>query len=378
MAQKEYLTREQRARILLDNPNTHILRINDNHYQMKSLATNRIYEIYSTESGWNCSCPDHIYRHVTCKHALAISISIQLRQQARERSQIVINEVRCDKCPQCLSSKIVKHGIRHNKNYDLQRYSCVDCKKRFSFNLGFEKMSVNPKIITSALQLYFTGESLRNVQKFIRLQGVEVSHQTIYNWIKKYTDLMKLHLDKIIPQVGDTLRADEVYTKIKGDKKYLFALMDDETRFWIAQEVADSKYKHDARNLLRMAKESMNMTPRVFITDGLQAYRDAFKKEYGAVKKGSPIHIRHISLKGDRNNNKMERLNGEFRDREKVMRGVKKMDSPIFDGYQLYHNYVRSHMALDDRTPAEACGINVQGNNKWLTLIQNATLKSSK
>jgi transposase-like protein len=47
--------------------------------------------------------------------------------------------------------------------------------------------------------------------------------------------------------------------------------------------------------------------PRVFVTDGLQAYRDAFKKEYGAVKKGSPIHIRHISLKGDRNNNKMER-----------------------------------------------------------------------
>ena len=68
-----------------------------------------------------------------------------------------------------------------------------------------------------------------------------------------------------------------------------------------------------------MAKESIEMTPRVFITDGLQAYRDAFKKEYDAVKKGSPIHIRHISLKGDRNNNKMERLNVEFRDREKVM-----------------------------------------------------------
>ena len=78
-------------------------------------------------------------------------------------------------------------------------------------------MSVNPKIITSAMQLYFTGESLRNVQKFIRLQGVKVSHQTVYNWINKYTDLMKLHLDKIFPQVGDTWRADEVYVKVKGD-----------------------------------------------------------------------------------------------------------------------------------------------------------------
>ena len=183
---------------------------------------------------------------------------------------------------------------------------------------------------------------------------------------------MKTHLDSIVPQVGDTWRADEVHVKVKGDKKYLFALMDDETRFWIAQEVADSKFRHDARNLLRMGKESMQMKPRVFITDGLRAYNDAFKKEYGAVKKGSPIHIRHISLKGDRNNNKMERLNGEFRDREKVMRGVKTKDSIIFDGCQIYHNYVRPHMCLDGKTPAEICGIEIQGDNKWKTLIQNA------
>jgi len=375
MTQKEYLTREERANNLLKNPNTHILRINDNHYQMKSLATNRTYEIYSTESGWKCSCPDHVYRKVTCKHALAISISIQLREQARQRNQITIDEIGCDKCPQCLSSKIVKHGIRHNKNYDLQRYSCRDCKNRFSFNLGFEKMSVSPKIITSSMQLYFTGESLRNVQKFIQLQGVKVSHQTVYNWIQKYTNLMKTHLDNIIPQIGDTWRADEVYVKVKGDKRYMFALMDDETRFWIAQEVADSKFKHDARNLLRMGKEKMKMKPKVFVTDGLQAYHDAFQKEYGGVKKGSAKHIRHISLKGDRNNNKMERLNGEFRDREKVMRGIKKNDSVIFDGYQIYHNYVRGHLALDGITPAEKCGIKIEGDNKWITLIQDASHK---
>lgn len=192
-------------------------------------------------------------------------------------------------------------------------------------------------------------------------------------WIKRYTNLMKEYLDTITPQVGDTWRADEVYVKIKGDKRYMFAMMDDETRFWIAQEVADSKFKHDARNLLRMGKELMQAVPRVFVTDGLPAYHDAFQKEYGGVRKGSPIHIRHISLKGDHNNNKMERLNGEFRDREKVMRGVKKVDSPIFDGTQIYHNYVRPHMALDGKTPAEACGIEVKGQDKWKTLIQNAS-----
>ena len=75
------------------------------------------------------------------------------------------------------------------------------------------------------------------------------------------------------------------------------------------------------------------------------------------------------------NNNKMERLNGEFRDREKVMRGLKKKDSVIIDGYRLYHNYIRSHMGLKGKTPAEACGIKIEGENKWKTLIQNASKK---
>jgi len=39
--------------------------------------------------------------------------------------------------------------------------------------------------------------------------------------------------------------------------KYLFALMDDETRFWIAQEVGDTKYKRDAGNLFRKGKEAI-------------------------------------------------------------------------------------------------------------------------
>lgn len=71
----------------------------------------------------------------------------------------------------------------------------------------------------------------------------------------------------------------------------------------------------------------------------------------------------------------MERLNGEIRDREKVMRGLKKMDTPILEGYKIYHNFVRPHQALDGKTPADIASITVEGQNKWITLIQNATLK---
>jgi len=70
-------------------------------------------------------------------------------------------------------------------------------------------------------------------------------------------------------------------------------------------------------------------------------------------------------------------MNGEIRDREKVVRGVKREDSPLISGLQIYHNYVRPHMALDGKTPAEVAGIKVQGENKWITLIQNARKKET-
>lgn len=77
------------------------------------------------------------------------------------------------------------------------------------------------------------------------------------------------------------------------------------------------------------------------------------------------------------NNNKMERFNGEIRDREKVMRGLKRNDTEMLSGYQLFHNYIRPHQALDGETPADSCGIIIKGKNKWKTPIQNARLRQS-
>ena len=72
-----------------------------------------------------------------------------------------------------------------------------------------------------------------------------------------------------------------------------------------------------------------------------------------------------------------ERPNGEFRDREKMFRGHKKDDSPTITGMRLCHNYARSHMGLDGDTPADRTGIEIRGNDKWKTIIQNAAQKKT-
>ena len=150
--------------------------------------------------------------------------------------------------------------------------------------------------------------------------------------------------------------------------KYLFAMMDDETRFLIAQEVAETKMKHDARVLFHRAKRLMGKQPKTLITDGLASYSVACDQVFDGTK-----HIREIRLQGAVHNNKMERMNGEIRDREKTMRGIKTTRTTILRGYQLYHNFIRPHEALNGQTPSEACGITIEGQNKWKTLIQNAS-----
>jgi hypothetical protein len=155
--------------------------------------------------------------------------------------------------------------------------------------------------------------------------------------------------------------------------------MDDETRFWIAQQVADTKYTADITPMFRLGKKLAGKAPHEVITDGSFNFHTALRNAYWRENDALPVRrIRHVRMSGDLNNNKMERLNGEIRDGEKVVRGVKKIDSPLIGGYQIYHNYVRPHMALDGRTPAEAAGIRVRGENKWLTLIQNASDRGPK
>ncbi|MGP8128753.1 MAG: IS6 family transposase [Candidatus Bathyarchaeia archaeon] len=240
-------------------------------------------------------------------------------------------------------------------------------------------MKHNAQAITTAMQLYFSGESLRNTARSLRLLGVHVSHKTVFMWIKKYTALMEKYLDRITPKVSDTWRADELFLKVRGNMKYLYALMDDQTRFWIAQEVADTKYTADVRPLLRLAKQVTGKQPKTFITDGAPNFHQAYEREFWTSRKiDRPEHIREIALDGVRHNNKMERMNGELRQREKVMRTLEKPDTPILSGMQIFHNYVRPHEALKGKTPAEAAGIRIEGENKWLTLIQNASQSKFK
>jgi transposase-like protein len=378
------LSREEKGRLIAQKPDQ-IQQMDEHSFKVASQSRDISYDVLRHDNGsWICNCYDFHFRAietheiVRCKHIIACQIREQLRERVREN--IVIRPVEITACIYCRSDKNLKrYGIRHNKCGEIQRFLCTACDRTFSVNLGFERMKHSPQAVTTAMQMYFSGESLRNTAKTLRLLGVHVCHRTVFNWIQKYTGLMEKYLDKITPNVSDTWRADELFLKVKGNMKYLYALMDDSTRFWIAQEVADTKFTADLRPLFQKGKQVTEKNPKTLITDGAPNFHEAYRDEfYTSRLETRTEHVRDIRMNGEVHNNKMERMNGELRDRERVMRTLEKPDTPILTGMQIFHNFVRPHEALKGRTPAEAAGIKVEGENKWLTLIQNASQKKKK
>ena len=198
---------------LANKPNQ-IVRFDERSYRVKSQSNRENeYDVILGELGWLCSCADHIYRGVKCKHIYAVEFSQSLRKEVKKKSEVVIQPITNSHCIFCKSDNLVKFGISHNNHGDIQKFKCKSCNRFFSINIGFAKMKHNPQGIVVALQLYFSGESLRNTAESLRLIGVDVTYQTIWNWIKKYTALMNEYLEQIQPNVSSAWRTDELISK---------------------------------------------------------------------------------------------------------------------------------------------------------------------
>jgi hypothetical protein len=69
------------------------------------------------------------------------------------------------------------------------------------------------------------------------------------------------------------------------------------------------------------------------------------------------------------NNSAIESHHTQQKEFHKVRRGVKEVQT-YQDGFRVFHNFVRKN-SRQGLTPADKCGIGVQGN-KWETMLLNS------
>lgn len=347
-------------------------------FKVKSQSGNGQYVVTNGKE-WDCTCPDHAYRKVVCKHIFAVRFWISLKEKIDNADvfQLYREFSEASTCKFCGSINIMKWGYRKNRNVKTPRFKCKDCGQSFVVDEGFAKMRFDPKVISLALDLYFKGISLRKIVDHIKqFYGLDVSQMGIFKWLQKYGRIINAYVDQLEPELSKVWNTDEMKIRCGGKWLWLWNCMDNSTRYLLASHVSEGREASDARRVFAKAKEMAREKPEVVVTDGLHSYIEAFKKEFWTQKNPRTKHSAKAGIRGRTNNNIIERLHGTIRERNKVMRGLKTEETArtMFEMQRSYYNFVRPHSALGGKTPAQQANIDLKlGKNKWLTLIQNAS-----
>jgi putative transposase len=271
------------------------------------------------------------------------------------------------KCKYCGSKNLWLCGTYKG----VQRFYCLDCKRKFAGNFALPKMRSPVTNVGDALQSYFSGMSLNEVkQNMEQRYHYSPSVSTIYRWLDRFIKEAEHKVRDTKPNVGDVWIADETVIKINRKKYWLFDCIDAKTRFLLASHLSPNRGIREARTLMDKAAERAGKTPKVVMTDKLAAYLDGIELAYGADaehKQGSPFDVQT-------NTNLIERFQGTLKDRTKVLRGLKRADTArkFIEGWLIHYNYFRPHISLKGKTPAQRAGVILPVNDR-LDVVRQPT-----
>lgn len=273
-------------------------------------------------------------------------------------------------CKYCNSEKVVKNGSIKGQ----QVYKCKECGHRFTEGSDFPKMRTESHIISSSIDFYFEGLSIRKISTQIeKLYGVHVSNVSIWKWIMKYSSLVSKYVETLSPQVLGIYHIDETAIKCSGVQKWFWEMIDEQTRFLVAGHLSGSRTTEEALAVFEKSLKVAKRKPVSIYCDGLPAYVDAYNKLFRTMKKeGRPELIRSVGIRNVHNQNRIERVHSTLKDRLKPTRGLKSEETvrTLLEGWVVHYNYVRNHQTLK-MTPAQASGLNIKAD--WHNLVKDAT-----
>lgn len=266
-------------------------------------------------------------------------------------------------CKNCGSSAVYKFGTYKGT----QLYMCKSCKRKFADNKALPRMRTPTDQISDALNMHYEGMSLNAIKRNLKQQNnYDVSDVAIYKWINRFTDDAIKATRDLHPKVGDIWVADETVLDIDGKNVWFWDIIDEKTRFLLASHVSFTRTTKDAETLMRKAAKRAGKIPKQVLTDKLASYLDGVELAFG----GDTEHIRSHGFTVQPNTNLIERFHGTLKDRTKVMRGLKNIESAIefTEGWLVHYNFFRPHSAIGDKTPAESAGLQSPYKN-WADVV---------
>jgi transposase-like protein/DNA-directed RNA polymerase subunit M/transcription elongation factor TFIIS len=267
-----------------------IKRLNDRLFSVKSQGTDGAsYKVQWTKSKWKCECPDYLERKMPCKHVFAVNFLLNLP------TILISNATTLERtCPYCGSDETILKGFRYNKTGATRLRECKKCHKRFKDGLIAESKGANNALGLIAFDLYLKGMSLRNIRNHLwQVFCIDKSVSTLHRWIVKLTDVMKSALSEIKMEVGDKWLGDETIVKVRGQTRYLWNIMDFETRCHIVSILTEGRGSEEALMVIREAIKKAGKEPQTFVSDGLKSYPKAMAE----LGENNITHVSNVGIK---------------------------------------------------------------------------------
>ena len=350
----------------------HIRKAGAVKWPVHSQTTLLPYAVILGVKSFVCECPQARFGKGLCKHVAAVEVWLAGQWAVLHERAVTIIKRPSVKCHYgCRNSRIVRDGHRWTKRKGkVQKYLCRKCNRRFSGLRRLKGHHAPTGAMADGLSLASKGMSMSDVVQEIAREGHHFHPSTIYRWAAKCGPLMDAHAKKFSPWAGFKWHCDEIRHKILGEKAYLFMVMDYSARFVVANMSSPKKLGAKPLRMFKRAASWAGVTPWVCVTDGLSAFVRSAKKAFWRNAGRRFVHVAEIHAHNVYN--VQESLNGDIKPLLRRRGGFKIMNSPLIALGVLGYNFFRPHGAPGGKTPAEAAGMCLEGDDRILTLLEAA------
>ncbi len=250
-------------------------------------------------------------------------------------------------CPHCSNAKTHKDG---RDRAGKQRYRCSSCRCSFTDRTGtpFTNHRWPRDVILMAVRWYFSYRlSAANVRNLLAERGLDVSRQTVADWVQKFGVLLAEAGRRYAKRVGSRWFVDETYVRVGKTWAYLYRAVD-ESRQVVDVLLREKRDLESAEAFFEQAIKRRGVVPGEVVTDKHRAYLRAVKQHAPNAKhRRTGLHRkRALTTKP------IERSHVPIKDRVKPMRSLGSVAAGqhLLEGIELAQAVKRGDICLPNQS----------------------------